>query len=134
MRTPLLPLALILLAFRAIAAEPAAGYYRYPAIHGETVVFTAEGDLWRVNAAGGVAQRLTSHPGQETNASLSPDGKWIAFSAQYEGPVEAYVMPLAGGLASEKDLFVDVFKTNDSQRGVKSFLENGPGKAVFEGN
>ena len=98
MRTPLLPLALILLAFRAIAAEPAAGYYRFPAIHGETVVFTAEGDLWRVNAAGGVAQRLTSHPGKETNASLSPDGKWIAFSAQYEGPVEAYVMPLAGGL------------------------------------
>lgn len=43
-------------------------------------------------------------------------------------------MPLAGGLAGEKDLFVDVFKTNDSQRGVKSFLENGPGKAVFEGN
>ena len=43
-------------------------------------------------------------------------------------------MPLAGGLAGEKDLFVEVFKTNDSQRGVKSFLENGPGKAVFEGN
>ncbi|MBU6240753.1 MAG: enoyl-CoA hydratase/isomerase family protein [Acidobacteria bacterium] len=43
-------------------------------------------------------------------------------------------MPLAGGLAGEKDLFVEVFKTNDSQRGVKSFLENGPGKAAFEGN
>ena len=43
-------------------------------------------------------------------------------------------MPLAGGLANEKQLFSDVFKTQDSQRGVKSFLENGPGKAVFEGN
>ena len=43
-------------------------------------------------------------------------------------------VPLDGGLGVEKDLFVEVFRTNDSQRGVKSFLENGPGKAVFEGN
>ncbi|MFM8334743.1 MAG: protease, partial [Opitutaceae bacterium] len=88
----------LLLAALPAAAEPAAGYYRFPAIHGDNVVFTAEGDLWRVSTQGGVAQRLTTHPGQETNAALSPDGKWIAFSAQYEGPVEAYVMPLGGGL------------------------------------
>ncbi len=95
--SPLL-LTILLLAARPAAADPAAGYYRFPAIHGDHVVFTAEGDLWRVSAQGGVAQRLTTHPGQETNASLSPDGQWIAFSAQYEGPVEAYVMPFAGGL------------------------------------
>jgi len=80
----------------AVMCAPA-GYYRYPAVHGETVVFTAEGDLWKVPLAGGAAQRLTTHPGAETRASISPDGKWVAFSAQYEGPAELYVMPLEGG-------------------------------------
>jgi len=74
------------------------GYYRYPAIHGNNVVFTAEGDLWKVSLQGGIAQRLTTHPGEETRPAISPDGKWIAFSASYEGPVEAYVMPIEGGL------------------------------------
>jgi len=50
------------------------GYYRFPAIHGETIVFTAEGDLWVVGAEGGMARRLTTHHGQETNAEISPDG------------------------------------------------------------
>ncbi|HTD06886.1 S41 family peptidase [Undibacterium sp.] len=62
------------------------------------MVFTAEGDLWRVGSNGGQAQRLTTHPAAETNAAISRDGKWLAFSASYEGTQEAYVMPLAGGL------------------------------------
>lgn len=73
------------------------GYYRFPAISGNTVVFTAEGDLWRVPVSGGTATRLTTALGAETNAAISPDGKWIAFSASYEGPTEAYVMPIDGG-------------------------------------
>jgi tricorn protease len=83
---------------QAAPAAAAPGYFRFPALYGDTIVFTAEGDLWRVDRKGGVAQRLTSHPGQEMYPSISPDGKWLAFSAQYEGPFEAYVMPLAGGL------------------------------------
>ena len=74
------------------------GYYRFPTIHGDTVVFTAEGDLWKVGIAGGVAQRLTTNPGSEARAAVSPDGTTIAFSATYEGPTEVYTMPLAGGL------------------------------------
>ena len=73
------------------------GYFRMPAIHGDTVVFVAEGDLWRVSAAGGQAQRLTTHHGEELHPVISPDGKKIAFSATYEGPREVYEMPLEGG-------------------------------------
>ena len=78
--------------------QPNRGYYRFPAIHGENVVFTAEGDLWQVGIAGGTARRLTTHPGEEVHAAFSPDGKTIAFSANYEGPTEVYTMPAAGGL------------------------------------
>jgi tricorn protease len=80
------------------SATAADAYYRYPAIRGDNVVFTAEGDLWKTGAHGGAAQRLTTHPAAETNAAISRDGKWVAFSAAYEGAQEAYVMPLAGGL------------------------------------
>jgi tricorn protease len=73
------------------------GYYRFPAIHGETVVFTSEGDLWTVDARGGSARRLTSHAGMESYPAIAPDGLTLAFSAQYEGPTEVYTMPLAGG-------------------------------------
>src|SRR5436309_7445440 len=66
------------------------GYYRFPTIHGGTIVFTAEGDLWRVSVQGGMAQRLTSHPGTESHAAFSPDGQTLAFSAEYEGPTEVY--------------------------------------------
>ena len=79
-------------------ADPPQGYYRFPAIRDDTILFTAEGDLWKVAAAGGVAQRLTSHPGNEEHATISPDGLTVAFAAQYEGPTEVYTMPLAGGL------------------------------------
>ncbi len=79
-----------------------AGYYRYPAIHGDTVVFTAEGDLWKVSTKGGIATRLTSDAGQETHATISPDGKTIAFSGQYEGPTDVYTMSIDGGVPQRR--------------------------------
>jgi len=85
----------VLLPLAAAASNP--GYYRFPAIHGNTIVFTAEGDLWRIDIEGGVARRLTSHQGTEARAAVSPDGSTLAFTAQYEGPTEVYTMPLAGG-------------------------------------
>ncbi len=91
-------LAMAWLAQPHAAADTSPGYYRFPAIHGETIVFTAEGDLWRVGIGGGVAQRLTTHPAEESRASVSPDGKTIAFSAAYEGPTEVYTVPIDGGI------------------------------------
>ena len=81
----------------AAASAQVPGYFRHPAIHGDTVVFTAEGDLWSVAASGGAARRLTTHPEEESRAAISPDGTQVAFTASYGGAREAYVMPLAGG-------------------------------------
>ena len=80
------------------AAEPQLGYFRFPALSGDTLVFTAEGDLWKTTLSGGVAERLTAHPGAETSAAISPDGGWVAFVGTYEGPAEVFVLPLAGGV------------------------------------
>jgi tricorn protease len=90
--------AALLLLSSLCSAQSAPGYPRYPAVHGDTVVFTAEGDLWRTTIAGGTAVRLTSRAGDAVRAAISPDGKSLAYSAAYDGPTEVYVMPLAGGV------------------------------------
>lgn len=97
MRLALLPILLVSIPILALS-ENLPGYYRFPAIHGDTVVFTSEGDLWEVPAEGGTARRLTSHLGVESHAAISPDGSTIAYSAQYEGPTEVYTIPVNGGL------------------------------------
>jgi len=68
-----------------------------PDVNGDRVVFTWEDDLWLGSLKGGPARRLTTHPGVENAARFSPDGKWIAFSAQYEGTTQVYLMPAEGG-------------------------------------
>jgi tricorn protease len=70
---------------------------RFPDIHGDVVVFSYGGDLWRADAAGGTAARLTAHPGVELFGKFSPDGRWIAFTGQYDGDEQVYVIPAAGG-------------------------------------
>ncbi|HSK78444.1 MAG TPA: S41 family peptidase [Thermoanaerobaculia bacterium] len=94
----LLFLAVLMLVSPVLSAEEVLGYYRFPAIHGDSVVFSAEGDLWWVNRQGGIATRLTTHPAEETRPAISPDGRTLAFSAAYEGPVEVYTMTMGGGL------------------------------------
>src|SRR5215468_5422416 len=82
------------------AAAPAPlpdGFYRYPTIGGGTIVFAAEGDLWKVPVTGGIALRLTAYEGEEAFPKISPDGQMIAFTAQYEGNDDVYVIPASGG-------------------------------------
>jgi tricorn protease len=79
------------------------GYYRAPALHDQTLVFTAEGDLWTTelsqNQNQTKASRLTSLAAEELDATISKDGKWVAYTANYEGATEVYVMPIEGGVA-----------------------------------
>jgi tricorn protease len=76
-------------------AKPAeeARLLRFPTIHGQRLAFSYAGDLYTVSASGGIARRLTSHAGYE----MFPDGKWIAFTGQYDGNTEIYVIPAEGG-------------------------------------
>jgi tricorn protease len=70
---------------------------RFPDVHGDKVVFTYGGDLWTASTSGGTATRLTAHPGLELFARFSPDGKWIAFTGQYDGDEQVYIVPSTGG-------------------------------------
>lgn len=71
---------------------------RFPDIHDRQIVFCHGGDLWRVSLKGGMAVRLTAHEGLELFPKFSPDGRWIAFTGQYEGDEQVYVIPSTGGI------------------------------------
>ena len=70
---------------------------RQPTLHGDDVVFVYANDLWKSSLNGGTAIRLTSDEGYESNPHFSNDGKLIAFTAQYDGNVDVFVMPTEGG-------------------------------------
>src|SRR5262245_49511417 len=74
---------------------------RFPDIHGDKVVFTYGGDLWVASTSGGGATRLTASPGIEVFGKFSPDGKWIAFTGQYDGDEQVYVIPATGGVPKQ---------------------------------
>jgi tricorn protease len=81
-----------------LSAQEEARLMRFPAVHGDQVIFTYAGDLYKVSTAGGEAVKLTNDIGFEMFARFSPDGKHIAFSAEYDGNREVYVMPSYGGI------------------------------------
>lgn len=92
-------LVLMVFAFSVTSAQAQeARLLRFPTIHGDTVAFTYAGNIYIVPASGGMARRLTSHDGFESFPHFSPDGKWIAFTGQYDGNTEVYVMPASGGV------------------------------------
>jgi tricorn protease len=98
MRKPLIGV-LLFLAIPAFAhAQPdEARLLRFPAIHGDQIVFTYAGNIYTVEANGGIARKLTNHDGFEMFARFSPDGKQLAFTGQYDGNTEVYLMPAQGG-------------------------------------
>ena len=98
-RSAVLCLLAVVLAASSAAAQTK--LLRFPDIHGDKVVFTYAGDLWLASPSGGLATRLTAHPGVELFAKFSPDGKWIAFTGQYDGDEQVYVIPVTGGVPKQ---------------------------------
>jgi tricorn protease len=70
---------------------------RQPTMHGNDVVFVYANDLWKVSSNGGAAVRLTSDEGYESSPHFSPNGDYIAFTAQYDGNTDVFVIPSQGG-------------------------------------
>jgi tricorn protease len=95
--------ALLAVASLALAASAQAQtkLLRFPAIHGDRVAFTHAGDIWTAPAVGGAATRITAHPGIEVFARFSPDGKWLAFTGQYDGDEQVYIVPSTGGVPKQ---------------------------------
>ena len=112
MRIILLALALTAAGGRIAAAQetgpPEGRLLRFPDIHRDSVVFVYGGDIWQASSSGGAARRLTSHAGLELFPKISPDGRWIAFSAEYTGTRQVYVMPAWGGAPKQLTFYNDV--------------------------
>src|SRR6266542_5271046 len=86
----------------AFAGRPAANgaptkLLRMPTVSATQIAFAYANNIWTVERAGGGARRLTSFQGQTTNPHFSPDGKWIAFSGEYAGNMDVYVVSADGG-------------------------------------
>ena len=80
-----------------VANAEEARLLRFPATNGTDIAFTYAGDIFTAPLSGGEAKRLTSHNGYEVFARFSPDGNTIAFTGQYDGNTEVYLMPKQGG-------------------------------------
>jgi tricorn protease len=81
---------------------------RYPDVHGDKIAFVYAGDIWVVDAGGGGARRLTSHPGLELFPKFSPDGRWIAFTGEYGGNRQVFVIGVDGGAPRQLTFHNDV--------------------------
>ncbi|HEX9164284.1 MAG TPA: PDZ domain-containing protein, partial [Gemmatimonadales bacterium] len=91
----ILPAVALLLA--SLPASAQTKLLRFPAISGDRIAFSYGSDIWTAPATGGQATRITAHPGVELFPRFSPDGKWIAFTGQYDGDEQVYVVPATGG-------------------------------------
>ncbi|NMC38553.1 MAG: acetyl-CoA synthetase, partial [Bacteroidales bacterium] len=80
-----------------ITAAEEARLLRFPDINKNVIAFVYAGDIWTVDSKGGEARRLTSHMGMELFPKISPDGKWIAFSGEYSGTRQVFIIPSEGG-------------------------------------
>ena len=79
--------------------SPPAAYLRQPSVHGDTLVFVSDDDLWRVSTQGGVAVRLSAGLSEPATPCLSPCGQWLAYAGRDEAHSEVWLMPAAGGAA-----------------------------------
>ncbi len=81
----------------SLTAMDEARLLRFPAINGDKIVFSYAGDLYSVPSGGGMARKLTTDTGYEIFPRFSPDGRYIAFTGQYNGYTEVFIIPGEGG-------------------------------------
>jgi tricorn protease len=98
MNKAILILAVTLITTSVVCAQESPLLMRTPTLNKTHIVFAYAGDLWTVARDGGEASRLTTGVGREFNPLFSPNGQWIAFTGEYDGNVDVYVMPAAGGV------------------------------------
>ena len=108
MKKIILLLALTVFALSAVSQEKLTRLLRQPDIHGDTVAFVYAGDIWLASAAGGDARRLTSDDGMEYFPKFSPDGRWIAFTGDYSGSRQVFVISVDGGQPRQLTFYNDV--------------------------
>lgn len=96
-KTLLAVLILLVASISAFAQSDKPMLFRQPTMNKTHIVFVFAGDLWKVSRDGGAAERLTSGTGTETAPQFSPDGNWVAFTGEYDGNVDVYVIPSTGG-------------------------------------
>ena len=84
----------------SLDGEREMGYFRYPNVHGDKVVFVSEGNIWVASVSGGPAARISASYSVEALPKISPDGKLVAFLAQSVDGYEVFVLPIAGGQAT----------------------------------
>ncbi|MFC1477334.1 PDZ domain-containing protein [candidate division KSB1 bacterium] len=97
MKKAALSLLCIVFAVSFAFAEDGTRLLHQPDINGGMIVFVYAGDLWTAPSAGGDARQLTTHIGTESSPKFSPDGKWVAFSGQYDGNTDVFIIPAEGG-------------------------------------
>jgi len=97
-------------------AQDQARLMRFPSVHGQQLVFSYAGDLYSVPTNGGMARKLTNDPGYEMFSHFSPDGKTIAFTAQYDGNTEVYTMPSQGGVPARLTITATLGRDDISDR------------------
>src|SRR5271154_724448 len=95
---PLFSIILTVLCPLVLAAQASHPLLQRPAFNGSLIVFCYAGDLWNVDRAGGHATRLTTGTGVETDPVFSPDGSMVAFTGEYDGNTDVFVVPTAGGI------------------------------------
>src|ERR1700723_2878869 len=81
-----------------VSAQPSHPLLQRPTFNGNLIVFSYAGDLWTVDRRGGHCSRLTTGTGIETDPVFSPDGTMIAFTGEYDGNTDVFVIPAIGGV------------------------------------
>src|SRR5215510_15765935 len=98
MKKLILIVVLTLISTSFVGAQESPLLMRTPTLNKTHIVFSYAGDLWTVGRDGGEASRLTTGVGREFSPLFSPDGQWIAFTGEYDGNIDVYVMPASGGV------------------------------------